>query len=137
MSRLAEITDGVVTNIIMGSVNQWPDHIDITDQSQVQIGWLYVDGQFGAPPPPPEPPADDTVKEVTPQVFLRQFTITERAAILGAEKNDDTIKAYLYQLKCATRILVDNQDLIDGLDYMETQGHIATGRADEILGNIS
>lgn len=56
--RYALVADGMVENII------WVENPDDYDPGEkvialatdeVAIGWLYVNGQFEAPPPPPEP----------------------------------------------------------------------------------
>lgn len=61
--RAALVQDAAVVNMIIvaededGSVEfQLAGHeiIIVPDDSEVNIGWTYVDGEFIAPPPPPE-----------------------------------------------------------------------------------
>ena len=49
-SRLAEIKDGVVANIIIGSPSKYPAYVDVTE-IQANIGWLYDGNTFTEPTP--------------------------------------------------------------------------------------
>lgn len=65
--------------------------------------------------------------------FLDLFTDTELDAILDAEEADKNVRRFLKKLDLADSIGMSNQSTIDGLNYMEAVGLIASGRAAVIL----
>lgn len=138
MARLAEITSGVVTNIITGTTEDWPTYIPLGGANNaVQIGWLYDGEVFSPPPAPPTPTPQPT--SIPPQYLLRLFTKAEKMAImtaLNASTYDAELGMYFTLFTNATSIRSDNEDLEDGLDYLETEGLIGTGRAEEIIDDI-
>ncbi|MCU7917060.1 MAG: hypothetical protein KZQ95_01725 [Candidatus Thiodiazotropha sp. (ex Epidulcina cf. delphinae)] len=133
MHRLAIIENGVVINAIVSPTLDHPGMVDVTAQPAVGPGWAYDGVEFSAPTPPDPGPAP-AVYQITPTELLRRFTITEKAAIVAAQSTDPIVGAFMFTLQAARSIDSDNQDLIDGVKYMESQGLIAVGRAAEILG---
>ena len=59
MTISAEITDGIVTNIIVGTL---PGYVECQDE--VGIGWLYDEKQGFSPPPPPHQPLSERKAEM-------------------------------------------------------------------------
>lgn len=70
--------------------------------------------------------------------FRREFTRTERKAIVAAAASsadvDDFVKLLEAAGRSGSRILATDQDVIDGLNALEAGGIIGDGRAAEILG---
>lgn len=130
MARLAIVENGVVVNIVVGDTGG----IDVTGLP-VGPGWTYDGEMFYPPPPTPEP--DPEPKRWTSCEFISEFTMTERAAILAAVQTDPAIASYILTLQVARKVSADNADTIAGLQYLEAQGYIGTGRADEILGGYN
>ncbi|MEW8230341.1 MAG: hypothetical protein AB2745_08460 [Candidatus Thiodiazotropha endolucinida] len=132
MYRLALIANGVVKNVFKSPSLGHPGAIDVTGLPTVGPGWLYDGAGFSAPTPPDPGPAPTTY-QITPTELLRRFTIAEKAAIVAAQATDPVVGAFMFTLQVAKVIDSDNQDLIDGVNYMESAELIATGRAAEIL----
>lgn len=82
-------------------------------------------------PPPAEP--------LTKLAFRRRFTLAERVAFdnyetLGLDAQTTAImKTFTADFGYATEILLDDPDIIAGLQLMESVGIIGPGRAAEIL----
>lgn len=79
--------------------------------------------KFSTPPSP----------ELTKRAFRGRFTLAEKAAIYTAAETDVMIKVFLDDIQAAEFISVTDQDTIDGVNYLESQGLIAGGRGVEIL----
>ncbi|MEW8086170.1 MAG: hypothetical protein AB2823_11430 [Candidatus Thiodiazotropha endolucinida] len=91
------------------------------------------DGVVFSAPTPPDPGPAPTTYQITPTELLRRFTINEKAVLVAAQPSDPVVGAFMFTLQVAKVIDSDNLDLIDGVNYMESSGLIAAGRAAEIL----
>lgn len=65
--------------------------------------------------------------------FLHRFTAEERVAIRQASTTDPIIYDFLDLLYQAQEVRADDADTRAGLQYLETKGLLASGRATEIL----
>jgi len=65
--------------------------------------------------------------------FKQRMTQAERIAIRNAAKTDDIIFDFMDLVSEATYIDLSLPETIGGVQYLESQGHLAAGRADEIL----
>ncbi len=86
------------------------------------------DGTF-TNPSSPSVPTNSPVIEVT--AFKKRFTLSERASIMGSA--DNVVKAFLDELNTAASVDLSDADTIAGVDYLEQQTLIASGRAAQIL----
>ncbi|MCU7850056.1 MAG: hypothetical protein KZQ89_19110 [Candidatus Thiodiazotropha sp. (ex Lucinoma kastoroae)] len=132
MARLAIVENGVVVNVMVSVTGFYPGAIDVTDEPQVGPGWLFDGLCFSEP----EYPAGDSV--VIPSVwsvleFKRKFTQSERMHIRMAREASAMIDDLFDLVDSAQGIMSDDADLVAGLQYMESEGLLATGRAAEIL----
>jgi len=75
---------------------------------------------------------------ISVQAFFDRFTDAEFAAIVDARDNNTdpqvrlTIKTFFERLYATNDVNLDSQRVIDGLNYLEAQGLITAGRAQEI-----
>ena len=126
----AIIESGVVANVIVA--DEWPDGINITDiKPRPGIGWSY-DGEAFTPPPMPDP-EPVLPQPLTKLEFLRRFTAEERIAARTAGAVDPVIADGQELLALAEFVSLDDPDTVAYVQYLEQQGHIGPGRADEIL----
>ena len=65
--------------------------------------------------------------------FLRRFTVAERVAIRQEGATDPIIYDFLDLLYQAQEVRAHDADTRAGLQYLETKGLLASGRATEIL----
>jgi len=65
--------------------------------------------------------------------FKQRLTQAERIAIRTAAKTDDIVYDFMDLLDSSSFIDLMHVDTIAGVNYLESQGLIATGRATEIL----
>jgi len=80
-----------------------------------------------------------TAANIDVEEYADRFTKEEMQAVLAAANAGDAECQYLL-LMVQTRskgINLDSPTVIAGLTYLEAQGHIAAGRADEIRGLLS
>lgn len=133
MARLAIIEGGVVSNVVISSTTDVPGSVDVSAFPQVGPGWLYDGGGF-SPPSAPDP-APEAAAVWSAREFVGLLTPEEKADIMGASGADPIIQTFLFTLQVAGIVHADDQDTIAGLAYMEAQGHIAPGRAAEILAS--
>lgn len=125
---IALITDGVVTNVVLGTLADFPQGRLVGPGERVSPGDGYVDGQFvPAVVPPVTPPA----AIITQLEFLRRFNVGERIAIRSS--TDPIIVDFLHLLSLAQDVRLDDPDVVDGLSYLEQEALLATGRAAEIV----
>lgn len=147
MSRtLALLAGDTIENIVLGSPDDFPHAIDVTDHDPAPgLGWTRVDGTFVPPAPtsqpPPPAPAD---RRITRLAFRNRFTQAELVAIEIAAIDDPTAPMSARQQAAAIRVMqrqVDNANFIDldradtraGVQQLEAAGLLAAGRAAEIL----
>lgn len=70
---------------------------------------------------------------VTKLAFKQRMTTQERIAIRQAAQTDAIIYDFLDLVADSTFIDLERQDTIDGVNYLEANGHLEVGRAEEIL----
>lgn len=123
------LKDGVVINVIVANEAFAEEHYP---------GQWRVQESTDSPPIPP------LQTKITKLAFRNRFTQAEKTAIEFASIDNpsaDTstrlqaaaLRAYLKDVDSATFIDLARQDLIDGVQALETMSLIASGRADQIL----
>lgn len=139
MNKLALMNGNVVANIIVADDNYNPaNSIEVTSVTGTpNIGWLYENGVFVAPPLPPPPPPPTVFTKFG---FRSRFTLLElvgidnfaasttltadqKANLTTIEKNFDS----------ADEIDLTNPATIQGVNYLASAGLITTTRATQIL----
>ena len=73
--------------------------------------------------------------KITRLAFKNRMTQAERIAVRAASDTDPVIFDFMDLVSDAQFIDLSRADTIAGLNYLESQGHLAAGRADEILTN--
>lgn len=73
--------------------------------------------------------------KITKLAFKNRMTSVERIAIRAAAESDPVIYDFMDLVSDATFIDLARPDTQIGVNYLETQGHLAAGRANEILTN--
>lgn len=129
MKRYAQVSNGSVVAITFA--NEMPETesiIDVTDDA-VELGWLYVDGDFSEPVIYPQPQN----MKMTKLGFKHRFTQPERIAIRQAASSNPVVFDFQDLLDSATYIDISRQDTIDAINQLEQFGLIGEGRAAEIL----
>ena len=71
----------------------------------------------------------------TPLEFFDQFTRQQWAAIKQAARTDEQVEWLLDRLRLVQNVDCSVQSVIDGLDYLVSQGLISQADRDRILGN--
>ncbi|GIX38017.1 MAG: hypothetical protein KatS3mg127_1256 [Silanimonas sp.] len=134
MSRtLALITAGVVSNVVVGELADFPGAIDITELNpRPGPGWTYVDGEF-TPPAENAPPPPATSPRMTHLYFLSRFTPAERLAVREATQADPVLDDAMFLFNAARDIDVTLPMTQQLVGYMAQQGLIAPGRVPELL----
>ena len=92
------------------------------DASLVGQRWTGTAWEAVATPQPP----------LTQLAFLRRFTAAERIAIRASV--DLVVQDFLHLLGLAQEIRLDDADTVAGVNYLETLGLLADGRAAVVLG---
>lgn len=87
----------------------------------------FVESTYTTPQPIPEK------RHITKLAFKQRMTTQERIAIRTASEQDPVVYDFMDLVSDATYIDLDRQDTIAGVTYLEDQGHLGAGRADEIL----
>lgn len=127
--RVAIIKNGVVTNVIIS--NTIPENgVDITNK-HVGIGYTYENNNFVAPVV--EAPAPNTI--LSRFAFRNLFTLAEKQTIYAEADTNIIVKIFLDEITVAENVDLANEATIVGVNYLESQGLIAAGRAAEILGS--
>lgn len=123
------IKNGVVVNAIVTTA---ADAARITGYDQViphataGPGWRYRDGVLSPPDPVTPPPSP-----LTQLAFLRRFTAEERIASRASA--DPVVQDFLHLLGLAQEIRLDDADTVAGVNYLESLGLLAAGRAAAVL----
>lgn len=85
-----------------------------------------------------------SVIEITKYEFRKLFTLNERIAIDSAPTNTSIPANYRAMLltinkdmELSSTVILSNPDVAAGVNFLETLGLIASGRASVILANIS
>jgi hypothetical protein len=99
-------------------------YVDVIDKNGNVVGYAAND------PPPPLP---DKIR-LTRYEFRSRFTAAEKVAMY--DSTDTMIRVFLDDIQAAENINVSEQDTIDGVNYLASNGLIAAGRASEILAPI-
>lgn len=125
--KLAKIEDGQVIDIIIAD-SMIDGFIEIPDDVNAGIGFSYDGDSF----------IDNREfleyrKTIYSKFsFKKLFTATEWAAIKSS--SDPLIMSFVEDFEIADYMDLDHSDMIQGLDYLESEGIISSGRADEIRG---
>lgn len=122
------IRDGIVVNAIVASAAEVADLTDydlVLASEQAGPGWRYVNGKLL----PPLPAAGAV--SLTQLAFLRRFTAEERIASRASA--DPVVQDFLHLLGLAQEIRLDDADTVAGVNYLESLGLLAEGRAAEVL----
>lgn len=107
-----------------------PEHFDaegnqIVFPEPVTVDKLaYIEGVYALPQ------ADPTITKLE---FKQRMTAQERIAIRQAANTDPIIFDFMDLVESATYIDLSRQDTQDGVNYLESQGLLASGRAAAIL----
>ena len=118
-------------------VNPQPDALDYTTHNGVVI--KTPDGTQKPWYPPVVVVETPAAAPLTRLAFRRMFTFAERMAIdnavQGAMSNTEfaTFRTLLKDFDAAEDVHLSNLDIIMGVQFLEEQGFIAAGRAEEIL----
>ncbi len=72
-----------------------------------------------------------TILKITKRAFMKRFTLDERIAIRNS--TDDVIIDVYEDLKLASYVELDTQDVSDALNYMVSVGILESSRVDEML----
>ena len=108
------------------------EYISISAFDKSLVGKQWNGSEFIDGPPPPTP-----VKSWDELQLKREFTQAERLAIRTARLTDPVVDDVMDLLEATTRsggrVMADDSDLIAGLNYMESVGLLAAGRANEVL----
>lgn len=128
MTRYAQLSGGVVHYVIDSETD--PDGINgqWIACGNAGPGWTYDGSNFAAPVIPPAPTVPWTKKE-----FLLKFTPAEYAAIKAATLADATLDYYWSLFTVAQEVVKTDPVTIAGINALEAAGHLAVGRAAEIL----
>jgi hypothetical protein len=137
MRTFAAIKNGIVSNIFRWAETSLPTipgylMIDITSIFTVPaVGWLYSGNPpvFSAPPIPAPVP----VTTATQYKVLQQFTTAELAAIYTAQTTNVQLQVWFEEFNVAQIITLTDPNFIAGINALETDHLIATGRAAQIL----
>ena len=97
-------------------------------ESQDFIDWVSWCSAGNSPTLGTEP--EQGARFITKLDFRRRFTLTERVTVDSS--SDPMVRTLLTDLAMAEGINLDDEDVIDGLAYLEAHGLIAQGRAAEI-----
>lgn len=71
--------------------------------------------------------------KITKLAFKNRMTQVERIAIRTASQNNPIIFDFLDLVNDAQFIDLSRQDTVEGVNFLESEGLLASGRADEIL----
>lgn len=144
---LAQLADGVISNVFLGLAADYPDARDITDMDPMPgIGWRELPGGAFSPPPPVESPQepDAAHRIITNLAFDLRFTKEERVDIEMASLDDPTapyemrrqaadIRVALQRANKASLTDLDDPVTRANVQQFEQYGLIGEGRAAEIL----
>lgn len=132
MSTIALISNGQVTNVVVGDLTDFPGGRLVAAGERVSPGDSYVNGQF-VPAPPVAPVVPDPVPlaPLTQLAFLRRFTAEERIACRAS--SDPVVQDFLHLLGLAQDVRLDDADTVAGVQYLESLGLLDAGRAAAVL----
>jgi len=88
--KVAIISDGIISNVIVAEAARGTEQVDITDQ-KVGIGWKWNGIEFSPPDPVATP-----IPKLTPGDIIDAFTDSEQDAILTS--TDNKVEKLLQQL---------------------------------------
>ena len=74
-----------------------------------------------------------TPKRISHLQFLSRFSDEEMQAVIAASDNSPALRAAMLKWQSAGGILLDNPDIVAGVQALEIAGLIAPGRAAEVL----
>ena len=131
----AQISSNVVVGVsqLAGSVSA-SGMIPIDSLTDVSPGDVYdpETETFSTPDPVSTPRLRLTKRE-----FRNKFTFAEKQAIYTAARSVVDVQIFLDDLMAAEYIDVDSAETIGGVQALESDTLIASGRADEILAGVN
>jgi hypothetical protein len=95
--------------------------------------WTYKNGAFAPPVIPPAPVLPNIITKVA---FRFRMTDTEYVGVINAAKTDVEVAAWVETFNMVTRIDLDSQRTVDGLNVLVSKGLLTQERATEILSAI-
>lgn len=146
--RCARINNGTVIGIIVASVEEGQDYdpdstwVDVTNNNDVNIGWLYNGVDFTAPPPGPI--VYRTV--LSHQEWVNTWTPEEWKSLNDAangtsvppvsQEVSDTISQFLASVSASNSIDVASTQADTDYNYLEANGFISADRKAELQRGI-
>ena len=138
MSKHVRVVGGVVVDVVDDLTTQiHPDlHGEfIKAPDDVTVGMVKNGKKFEAAPEPEsvEAPAPAPVqRNISRADFLRRMTRAERITLRGLISSDPIVADFMGILEMVEAVNLESDDVVEGLAYLEQQGHIDAGRAAEI-----
>lgn len=127
--RYAIEKNGICSNIILADTPEMAAHIaGLSGATARQLGEHEIPVMAE-----PEIPVIPDYPAIPVVEFLRRFTRQERIDIREAATTNAVIADYQYLLDRTDSVHLNDADLIAGIEYLETAGTIAAGRAVQIL----
>jgi len=124
MSRLAEIQNLIVTNIIIGETVDYPTFTDVTS-IECNMGWIdNEDGTFSAPPP-------ERINTITTDEFIDR--IPQAAFETISNHSSAEAKTFMSLLNARSSIDLNNDKTTYYVDKMLVAGLITQQEHDDIL----
>lgn len=125
MARYVKVIDNTVVNIVNSEVALNPPFYP---SDIAQIGWQYDGVIFFEPAPQPPAPRPITAIE-----FSLRFSVEESIAIRASA--DPVVKEWVRRLDDPRLLEIDleRQEVVDGLNYLVTEGLLTAVRVQEIL----
>ena len=96
------------------------NYVDVLDKDGNVVGFVAQD-----------PGEELEVTRLTPHEFRSRFTTEEKVAMY--DSNNPIIRVFLDDVQFADYIDIDNQIIIDWVNYLVSEGLITSGRATEVL----
>lgn len=126
--KYAIVEKGVVTNIAVADAPIAPNWVE---SDTACIGWLQnEDGTLSAPH---EVAPAVVIQPWTKKEFLLKFTPSEYAGIAAATKTNAMLDYYWQLFMVADNVLKTDPATVAGINALEANGLLASGRAAEIL----
>ena len=107
----------------------------MTAPPQVEGFHIWDGHKWFTRPEYPHPATYEAPRQTTLALleFRNRLTLQEKVVIENARDTDPMLRVILGDMEAAQEIDLESPQLIEGLQYIESQGLIAAGRTDEIL----
>lgn len=135
--KFAQIVNGKVHGVFeYDALPDFAPNIEMVSLDGVspepKAGWLYDGSSFIEPSPEPAP---DYGTRITRLAMRNRFTFQEKVAIETAAESSPSVRVWLKDLEVSTFIDLARPDTQAGVQQLETDGLIGSGRATEILNS--